>query len=210
MYTSLQAAATVTRPVRASSFEQMRHFLRHLPLLALAGCAATLPEGHARMLATAGIGCEQAVYGTQARTIAIYTRVVADRVCVLDAAGQCHPRVDGSVSAEVRLPQTRNAPPADALRQEFGRRGILARIARPRGPKMYASLGSERRNDGLLVLELSEIALSAESDVAHVMVRASHTVDASGWPAPGGELVRLVRTRACWRLDRATSSALAD
>lgn len=180
------------------------------------------------MLATGGIGCERAEHGTQARTIAIYTRVVADRVCVLDAAGRCHPRVDGgAVSAEVRLPQTRNAPPADALRQELGRRGILARIARPRGPKMYASLGGDHRDDGLLVLELGEIGISDEGDVAHVMVRVSGTMDASALPgAPGGDLVRLVRTlkvvdegmprrmtapaRACWRMERSTSSALAD
>jgi hypothetical protein len=222
MYTSLRAAATVTRPVRASSFDQMRRFLRHLPLLALAACATPLPVGHSRMLATSGIGCEQAVYGEQARTVAIYTRVVADRVCVLDAAGQCHARV----SAEVRLPQTRNAPPGDALRQELGRRGILARIARPRGPKMYASLGSVHRDDGLLMLELGDIVMSDEGKVAHVMVRASRMEETSDWPGPGGQLVRLVRTldvadeglsrriaspvRACWRLDRATSSALAD
>lgn len=240
MYTSLQAAATVTPPVRPSSSprrcqaasppprDQMRHFLRHLPLFALAGCATILPDGHPRMLARGGIGCERAEHGTQARTIAIYTRVVADRLCVLDAAGRCHSRVDGgTVSAEVRLPQTRNAPPADVLRQELGRRGILARIARPRGPKMYASLGSDHRDDGLLVLELGEINLSDGGGVAHVMVRASGTMDASTWPAaPGGDLVRLVRSlddvgdglsrrmtspaRACWRLERRTSSALAD
>lgn len=217
MYTALRAAATVTRLVRASSSpqttpsprDQMRHFFRHLPLLALAACATTLPEGQTRMLATAAIGCERAVYGTQARAIAIYTRVVADRVCVLDAAGQCHPRVDGApVSAEVRLPQTRNAPLADALRQELGRRRILARVARPRGPKMYASHGAPHRDDGLLVLELSEIGISDEGDVAHVMVRASRATDASD--APEGELVRLVRARECWRPERNTSSALAD
>jgi hypothetical protein len=180
------------------------------------------------MLATGGIGCERTEHGTQARTIAIYTRVVADRVCLLDAVGRCHPRVDGgTVSAEVRLPQTRNAPPTDALRQELGRRGILARIARPRGPKTYASLGSDSRDDGLVVLELGEIGVSDEGDVAHVMVRASGTMDASDWPTtPGGEIVRLVRTldasdaglsrrmtspvRPCWRLKRGTSSALAD
>jgi hypothetical protein len=206
----------------------MRHLLRHLPLLALAGCVTSLPEGHPRMLATGGIGCERAEHGTQARTVAIYTRVVADRVCVLDAAGRCHPRVDGgTISAEVRLPQSRNAPPADVLRQELGRRGILARIARPRGPKMYASLGGDHRDDGLLVLELGEISISDEGGVAHVMVRASGTMDASAWPAaPGGDLVRLVRSldvadeglsrrmtspvRACWRLERSPSSALAD
>jgi hypothetical protein len=201
----------------------MRHFLQNLPLLALAACATT-----PRLLATRDIGCERTEYGTQARAIAIYMRVVVDRLCMLDAAGRCHPRIDGGIaSAEVRLPQTRNAPPGDALRQELGRRGILARIARPRGPKMYASLGAEGRDDGLLVLELSEIGISDEGDVAHVIVRASRTMDASDWPAaPGGELVRLVRTlditeqglsprvtspvRACWRLERRTSSAHAD
>jgi hypothetical protein len=193
----------------------MRHFLRHLPLFVLAGCATTLPEGHPRMLATGGIGCERSEYGVQARTIAIYTRVVADRVCVLDAAGRCHPRVaGGAISAEVRLPQTPSAPPVDVLRQELGRRGILARIARPRGPKMYASLGNESRDDGLLVLELGEIGMSAAGDIAHVMVRASGMLDASDWPtAPGGDLVRLVRTsrtQACWRLERTPPSALAD
>ena len=201
----------------------MRHFLRHIPLLALAGCAS-LP----RLLATGGVGCERADHGSQARTIAIYTRVVADRVCVLDHAGQCHPRVDGgALNADVRLPHSRNAPPVDLFRQELGRRGILARIARPRGPKMYASLGKETRRDGLLTIELGEIALSNGGDVAHVMVRVSGTLGASDWPAsPGGELVRLVRTtgevgdgmsrrmtsplRACWRLERSNSSALAD
>jgi hypothetical protein len=187
----------------------MRYFFRYLPLLALAACATTLPEGQARMLATAGIGCERAVYGTQARAIAIYTRVVADRVCVLDAAGRCHPRADSQpVSAAVRLPETRNAPLADALRQELGRRRILALIARPRGPKMYASHGAQHRDDGLLVLELGEIGISDEGDVAHVMVRASRVTDASD--APGGELVRLVRARECWHPERNTSSALAD
>jgi hypothetical protein len=205
----------------------MRHFLRPLPLLALAGCAANLSAGQAQRLASGGIGCERADHGTQAPTIAIYTRVVADRVCVLDAAGQCHPRVDGSaVSAEVRLSQTSNAVPLAALRQELGRRGILARIARPRGPKMYASLGGQPGDAGLLVLELGEIAMSEDGSVAHVMVRASGTMDASDWrAAPGGEVVRLVRThdddaglsrrltspaRACWRLQRRISSALAD
>ena len=170
------------------------------------------------MLATRDIGCERAAYGAQGRTVAIYARIVADRL----------PRVEGgTASVEVRLPQTRNAPPADALRQELGRRGILARIARPRGPKMYASFGVEDREEGLLVLELSEIGFSDDGDVAHVMVRASHTLDASSRPiAPGGDLVRLVRThdiagerpsarmmspvRACWRLERSTSSAVAD
>ena len=193
----------------------MRHFLRHLPLLALAGCAANLSGGQAQHLASSGIGCERAEYGSQARTVAVYTRVVAERVCVLDAAGQCHPRVvGGTVTAEVRLPQTSNAPPVDALRQELGRRGILARIARPRGPKMYASLGTGSE-DGLLVLELGDIEFSEAGDVAHVMVRASGTMDASEWrAAPGGDLVRVVRTsdvtRACWRLERSNSSALAD
>ena len=193
----------------------MRHFLRHLPLLALAGCAANLSGGQAQQLASSGIGCERAEYGLQARTIAVYTRVVAERVCVFDAAGQCHPRVvGGTVTAEVRLPQTSNAPPVDVLRQELGRRGILARIARPRGPKMYASLGAGSE-DGLLVLELGDIEFSEAGDVAHVMVRASGTMDASEWrAAPGGDLMRLVRTsdvaRACWRLERSSSSALAD
>lgn len=193
----------------------MRHFLRHLPLLTLVGCATNLSGGQVQQLASSGIGCERAEDGAQARTIAIYTRVVAERVCVLDAAGQCHPRlVGGTVTAEVRLPQTGNAPPVDALRQELGRRGILARIARPRGPKMYASLGADTE-DGLLVLELGEIGFSEGGDVAHVMVRASGTIDASDMrTAPGGDIARLMRTPdvadACWRLERTTSSALAD
>ena len=166
-------------------------------------------------LASSGIGCERAEYGAQARTIAIYTRVVAERVCVLDAAGRCHPQLTGGmVTAEVRVPQTTSAPPANALRQELGRRGILARIARPRGPKMYASLGASA-GDGLLVLELGEIEFSEDGDVAYVMVRASGTIDASDWrAAPGGDVMRLVRTsdvaRACWRVERSSSSALAD
>jgi hypothetical protein len=205
----------------------MRYFLTPLPLLLLAGCAIVLPGGRIGMFAASGIGCERADYGTEARAIAIYTRVVAERLCILDASGRCHSRVDGATtSAEVRLPPTRNAPSVDALRQELGRRGILARIARPRGPKMYASHG-KYRDDGLLVLELSEIAMSNAGDVAHVMIRESGTPDKTDWPvAPGGELVRLVRrldgvedgfprrmtspTRACWRLERSTSSALAD
>jgi|RhiMetdeSRZDD1v2_1073273.scaffolds.fasta_scaffold387799_2 hypothetical protein len=193
----------------------MRHFLRHLPLLALAACATNLSGGQAQQLASSGIGCERAEYGPQARRIAVYTRVVAERVCVLDAAGQCHPRVvGGTVTAEIRLPQTSNAPPVDALRQELGRRGILARIARPRGPKMYASLGTDIE-DGLLVLELGEIQFSEAGDMAHVMVRTSGTMDASEWrAAPGGDVMRVVRTadvaRACWRLERSSSSALAD
>jgi len=73
---------------------------------------------------------------------------------------------------------------------------------------MYASHGAQHRDDGLLVLELSEIGISDEGDVAHVMVRASRTTDASD--APGGELVRLVRARECWRPERNTSSALGD
>jgi hypothetical protein len=208
--------------------DQMRHLLRLLPFLALAGCAASLSAGQRRGLAAGTIGCERAEHGTQARAIAIYTRVVTEKVCVLDAAGQCHPRViGGTPSVEIRLPQTSNAPPADAIRQELGRRGILARIARPRGPKMYASLGAQERKNGLLILELSEIGISDDDDVAHVMVRASGMIDASDSRAvPGGELVRLVRTydigdgglsrrltspaRACWRLERSTSSALAE
>jgi hypothetical protein len=91
---------------------------------------------------------------------------------------------------------------------------------------MYASFGSDPRDAGLLVLELGEIALSDDGNVAHVMVRASGTMDASEWSAaPGGEVVRLVRThdddeglsrrltspaRACWRLQRSISSALAN
>ena len=206
----------------------MRHFLRHLPLLALAGCATTLSGGQARSLASGSIGCERAEHGAVSRAIAIYTRVVAERVCILDASGQCHPRLEsGKAAAEVRLPQTRNTPPVGVLRHELGRRGILARIARPRGPKMYASLGAQSGDEGLLVLELGEISFSNDGDIAHVMVRASGTMDASDWrSAPGGDLVRLVRTyesddeglsrrltspaRACWRIQRSTSSALAD
>lgn len=206
----------------------MRHFLQHLPLLALAGCATTLSSGQARSFASGSIGCERAEHGAVSRAIAIYTRVVAERVCVLDASGQCHPRVEsGKATAEVRLPATRNAPPVDVLRQELGRRGILARISRPRGPRMYASLGAEAGGQNLLVLELGEISFSNDGDVAHVMVRASGTMDASAWrSAPGGDLVRLARTyesdgeglsrrltspaRACWRIQRSTSSALAD
>lgn len=247
MYTPPQAAATVTRPVRASSFlqerrcllpqgcpggtrpprDQMRHFLRYLPLLALAGCATSLSARQERRLASSDLGCERAELGAMARTIAIYTRVVAERVCVLDSTGQCHPRVDGKATAEVRLPQTGNAPPASAIRQELGRRGILARIARPRGPKMYASLGAQPGDDGLLILELGEIGFADDGNAAHVMVRSSGTMDASDWrAAPGGDLVRLGRTvesedgglsrrltspaRACWRIQRSTSSALAD
>ena len=206
----------------------MRHFIRHLPLLALAACATSLSGGQARRLASGSIGCERAEHGAVSRAIAIYTRIVAEKVCVLDASGQCHPRVDdGKAAVELRLSQTRNAPPVDVLRQELGRRGILARIARPRGPKMYASLGAQPGDDGLLILELGEIGFSADGDVAHVMVRASGTMDASDWrTAPGGDLVRLLRTyesddeglprrltspaRACWRIQRSTSSALAD
>jgi hypothetical protein len=174
-------------------------------------------------LASSAVGCERAEYGAQASTIAIYTRVVAERVCVIDASGQCHPRTE--TPAEVRLPQTRNAPPVDAIRQELGRRGILARIARPRGPKMYASFGGPAE-EGLLLLELGEIGMSEDGRVAHVMVRASGTIEASDWRAsPGGELVRLLRTvdtedglsrrltspaRACWRVQRSISSALGD
>jgi hypothetical protein len=178
----------------------MRYFLRHLPLFALVGCASS-----PRVLLTSKLGCERVEHGAHARAIAIYTRVVTDRVCLLDAAGRCLPRGDGkSATVEVRLPQTVKAPPADALRQELGRRGVLARIARPRGPKMYASYGAGIR-DGLLVLELGEIALSSDGDVAHVMVRES---------GADGELMRLERTmspvRGCWRLERRTSSAVAD
>lgn len=193
----------------------MRHFLRHLLFLTLVGCASNLSGGPVQHLASSGIGCERAEYGAQARTIAIYTRVVAERVCVLDAAGRCHPQLTGGmVTAEVRVPETTTAPPANALRQELGRRGILARIARPRGPKMYASLGADAE-DGLLVLELGEIEFSEDGDVAYVMVRASGTIDASDWrAAPGGDVMRLVRTsdaaRACWRVERSSSSALAD
>jgi hypothetical protein len=202
----------------------MRQYLRFLPLLAFVGCAPNISGGTPRRLASGALGCERAEHGAQASTIAIYTRVVAERVCVLDASGQCHPRVDAR--AEVRLPHTRNAPPAEAIRQELGRRGILARIARPRGPKMYASLGAERASDGLLVLELSEIGMSEDGQVAHVMVRASGVIDATGPAAPGGELVRLIRTiqsnddglsrrltspsRACWRVHRSIPSALGD
>jgi hypothetical protein len=113
------------------------------------------------------------------------------------------------------------------LKQELGRRGILARIARPRGPKMYASLGGQPDDAGLLVIELGDIGFTEGGDVAHVMVRTSGTMDASEWrDMPGGDLVRLVRTyesddeglsrrltspaRACWRIQRSTSSALAD
>jgi hypothetical protein len=199
----------------------MRHFPLYISLLALAGCASV-----PRLLANGGIGCERVEHGSQARAIAIYTRVVAERVCVVNHAGVCHPRVDGgSVGAEVRLPQSRNAPSVDLFRQELGRRGILARIARPRGPKMYASLDHSGR-DGLLTIELGEIGFSERGDVAHVMVRVSGTMDASEWRgSPGGEVVRVVRSgdpddgvsrrmlspgRACWRLQRSTSSALAD
>ncbi|MGQ0712578.1 MAG: hypothetical protein ACT4PJ_02475 [Gemmatimonadaceae bacterium] len=181
-----------------------------------------------RLLANGGIGCERTDHGAQARTIAIYTRVVAERVCVLDYAGRCHPRSDSrSTSATIRLPRSRSAPSVDLFRQELGRRGILARIARPRGPKMYASLGDVGQSDGPLTIELGEIGFSEGGDVAHVMVRVSGTLDADDWPgSPGGELVRLARTRsdgddalsrrmtsplrACWRLERGSSSALAD
>src|SRR5919109_1362756 len=178
----------------------MRYFLRHLPLFALVGCASA-----PHVLITSKAGCERVEHGPHARAIAIYTRVVTDRVCLVDAAGRCLPRTDSkSAAVEVRLPRTVNAPPADVLRQELGRRGVLARIARPRGPKMYASYGGGIRRDGLLVLELGEIAISSDGDVAHVMVRES---------GADGELVRLVRTpssvRGCWRLERRTSSAVA-
>jgi len=178
----------------------MRYFLRHLTLLTLAGCA-TSP----RVLITSKVGCERVEHGAHARSIAIYTRVVTDRVCVLDGAGHCLPRGEGkSAGVEVRLPRTGNVPPVDALRQELGRRGVLARIARPRGPKTYATYGGGIRHDGLLILELGEIGLSSNGDVAHVMVRESGA----------GELVRLERTaspvRGCWRLERRTSSAVAD
>lgn len=194
----------------------MRHFLRHLPLLlALSGCVSAPPKGHARTLAAGGIGCERAELGIYARAIAVYTRVVAEKVCTLDAAGRCRSRAgSGAVSAEVRLPRTANAIPTDALRQELGRRGILARIARPRGPKMYASYGNE--NTDAEVLELGEIGITDDGDVAHVMVRAAgigelmrlaRTLepDDSGTPRGGAPLVR-----ACWSPERSPSSALAD
>lgn len=191
------------------------HFLRHLPLLlVLAACVTATPKGHPRTLAAGGIGCERADFGTYARTIAIYTRVVAEKVCTLDAAGRCHSSAVGrTVTAEVRLPQTANAPPGDALRQELGRRGILARIARPRGPKMYASLGAE---DDATVLELGDIGVTDDGDVAHVMVRASglselvrltRTIDVAGDGAIGRTASPM---RACWAPERSTSSALAD
>jgi hypothetical protein len=90
---------------------------------------------------------------------------------------------------------------------------------------MYASIGAHPGDAGLLVLELGEIVMSDDGTVAHVMVNASGTMDASDWTAaPGGEIVRLVRTHddeglsrrltspagACWRLRRTISSALAD
>lgn len=200
----------------------MRYFLRHLPLFALAGCATT-----PRALVASGIGCERAEHGVQARAIAIYTRVVADRVCMLDAAGRCHVRVDSSaVKVEIQLPRTPNAPTVAALRQELGRRGILARIARPRGPKMYASNGLAP-HDGLLVVELSDIGYSAAGDVAHVMVRTSGAMDSRHWRGGSeGDVVRLERSldvgdeglsrrmtspaRACWRMKQSASTALGD
>jgi hypothetical protein len=205
----------------------MRHFLRPLPLLVFAGCAAGLPEGGSRVLAAANVECERADHGIHARTVAIYTRVVADRVCVIDAAGRCHPRADGaSASVEVRLPQSNNTPPVAALRRELERRGVLARVAKPRGPKMYASMGDLSRAADLLVLDLSEIGVSDDGNVAHVMVRASGSAATDRPTAPGGELLRLTRTlgvtsealsrrmtspvRACWRLERSMPSALAD
>jgi hypothetical protein len=205
----------------------MRYFLRPLPVLVLAGCAAGLPEGRSRVLAAANVECEQAEHGLHAREVAIYTRVIADRVCVIDAAGRCHPRADGaSAGIEVRLPQSKNTPPVTALRRELERRGVLARVAKPRGPKMYASLGYVRRAADLPILELSEIGMSADGDVAHVMVRASGTIATDRRTEPGGELVRLSRTlgvtsgtlsrrmtspvRMCWRLERSMPSALAD
>ena len=92
---------------------------------------------------------------------------------------------------------------------------------------MYASLGMQADEDGLLTLELGEIDISGDGNVAHLMVRMSGTLDATDWgAAPGGDLVRLARisdaaegglsrrltspARACWRLERSTSSALAD
>ena len=91
---------------------------------------------------------------------------------------------------------------------------------------MYASLGDMSRHSDLPVLELSEIGISEDGDVAHVMVRASGTIATDRPTAPGGELVRLTRTlgvtsetlsrrmtspvRACWRLERSMPSALAD
>ena len=179
------------------------------------------------MLAAVNVECERAEHGVHGRAIAIYTRVIADRVCVTDAAGRCHLRVDGSgTNAEVRLPQSKNTPPATALRRELERRGVLARVAKPRGPKMYASLGDLRRDAAHPILELSEIGISEDGEVAHVMVRASGTITTDRPTEPGGELVRLARTigvtsktlsrrmtspvRACWRLERSLSSALAD
>lgn len=230
MYTRPHTAATVTPPVRASSFPQigalpcffrshrMRHLLRLTSLLLLAGCATT-----PTMLAYAGIGCERAEHGAQSRTIAIYTRVVAEKVCVVDASGRCHPRVDGSaVRAEVRLPTSQSAL-MSALQQELGRRGILARIARPRGPKTYVALG-DAPNDSP-ILELGDIHLSADEQAGYVMLLASGRIAADDPMTPGGEVMRLTRTevpsgglsrrmvsplRTCWRLERSNATALAE
>lgn len=231
MYTPWQRAATVTPPARPSSSPQngalspclnclpyMRPLLRLTSVLALAGCASTPP-----MFASAGLGCERAEHGATARSIAIYTRVVAEKVCVVDASGRCHPRVDGNaVRADVRLPSTQQAV-ATALMQELGRRGILARIARPRGPKTYASMAGPNEH----VLELSDIAFSADAELAWVTVLSGGRASPMDGPlAPGGDILRLARhddvasgglsrrmvspVRACWRLERSTSSALAE
>jgi hypothetical protein len=195
----------------------MRHLFRLPFVLVLAGCASG-PS----MLASAGLGCERTDDGPRARTIAIYTRVVAEKVCVVDAAGRCHPRVDdSSIRATVRLPATQQHV-ASALTREFGRRGILARMARPRGPKMYASLGTPNEED----IELGEIILDEDETTAYVFVRTTGMLDTRDWlRSSGGDVMHLQRVddiasglsrrmvspiRACWRLERSNASALAE
>lgn len=201
---------------------------RVLPLITVFGCVS-LPV-HSQPIP---LGCEDVRDGAQARAVAIYARVLAEPVCLLDSRGRCHMRY--APGAVVIHPVAWSAAPSPAtLTAGLQRRGIDVGIVTPRGARRFASHSTSEgatftASEPALVLQLGEIELTADGSAAVVAV---HTVGGSDVPDPtrphDRAVYRLMRiegasggspavprrllspVNACWQLDVRRRSMLTE
>jgi hypothetical protein len=193
-----------------------------LALPALAGCAS-VPVQAPRI----ALGCEDARDGAAARAVAIYARVLAEPVCLLDARGRCHMRyAPGTVVA--RPAARAGGPPIPALAAGLTRRGLDIGILTPHRRSRefaalthpgHASAASDAAVEPELVIHLGAIELADDgrsAAVSMLVLRPSAPgggADMVDPTAPAGStvyrLTRLDPTRGMPRriLDRSPATA---
>ena len=178
------------------------------------------------------LGCEDARDGASARTVAIYARVLAGPVCVLDYRGQCRMRY--APGAVVLHPVAWSAgPPPAVLAAGLERRGLDVGIVTPR--RQSRQFASQERSDRPIgsepqvVIHLGAIEMAGDGASAVVSMhvlgpRAVRSPRVEPALLDGGTVYRLVRmdvprglprrllspANVCWRLETSNRSALVE